>query len=259
MGKTTIKTIQSKKGREKLAMLTAYDCPTARLADEAGCDMLLVGDSLGNVVLGYEDTTHVTMDDMIHHARAAARGVKNALLVADMPFLGCHTGLHEAVRNAGALISRGYASAVKLEGGGEICETVRAIVDAGIPVMGHLGLTPQSVNQLGGYGTQAKTADAAEKLFADARALEKAGAFALVLECIPHALAQKVTAACTIPTIGIGAGPACDGQVLVLHDMLGLSAGHTPSFVKRYADLNSAIDSSIRRYIDEVRKGVFPQ
>ena len=256
--KVTTKTVRQMKGTEKLSMLTAYDYSMAKLVDNAGIDMILVGDSLGNVMLGYEATTHVTMEDMIHHTKSVARAAKRCLVVADMPFLSCHLGKYEAVKNAGALVAEGGAAAVKIEGGTEVCETIKAITDAGIRVMGHLGLTPQSVNQLGGYGVQAKTDAAAEKLISDAKAVEAAGAFAVVLECIPHALAQKVTEALGIPTIGIGAGPHCDGQVLVLHDMLGMFDDYVPSFVKRFAEVGKAIDAGVRDYIKEIKSGEFP-
>lgn len=257
--KTTVKTIRSMKNKEKITMLTAYDYPTAKIVDEAGCDMILVGDSLGNVVLGYENTTHVTLEDMLHHTKAVARGAKNPLIVADMPFLSCHLGVYKAVENAGRLISEGNAEAVKIEGGREVAEAVKAICAAGIPVMGHLGLTPQSVNQFGGFGVRAKEEAEALRLIEDAHIIEEAGAFAITLECIPHDLAKKVTSQLSIPTIGIGAGGGCDGQVLVIHDMLGLSGGHVPSFVKKYADLAADAEAGIRKYIDEVKEGVFPQ
>ena len=240
--KVTTKTLKEmKENGNKISMLTAYDYPMSKILDKAGCDAILVGDSLGNVVLGYENTTHVTMQDMIHHSKAVARGAKNSFIICDMPFLSYHTGVYEAVKNAGALISDGMANAVKLEGGEEICDTVRAIVNAGIPVVGHLGLTPQHINQFGGFSTQAKTESEAEKLINDAKALQAAGAFMLVLECIPHELAKRVTDSLDIITIGIGAGSECDGQVLVLYDILGLFDDFTPSFVKRYAELNSII------------------
>lgn len=254
----TTNTIRKMKGCEKISMLTAYDYSMAKLVDTAGIDIILVGDSLGNVMLGYENTTHVTMEDMIHHTKAVARGTKHCLVVADMPFLSCHLGVYEAVKNAGALIAEGNASAVKIEGGEEIAETIKAITDAGIPVCGHLGLTPQSVNILG-YAVQGKTDAAAEKLINDAKKVEEAGAFCLVLECIPHELAKKVSDALTIPTIGIGAGPHCDGQVLVLHDMLGMFDDYVPSFVKRFANIGEAINSGVAKYIDEVKSGNFPQ
>lgn len=254
----TTKTVRAMKGREKISMLTAYDYSMAKLVDRAGVDIILVGDSLGNVMLGYENTTHVTMADMIHHTKCVARGAERAMVVSDMPFLSCHLGVYEAVRNAGALVAEGNASAVKIEGGAEVCDTIRAITNAGIPVMGHLGLTPQSVNQLGGYGVQAKTESAAEKLISDAKAVEEAGAFGIVLECIPHDLAKTVSETISIPTIGIGAGPDCDGQVLVLHDMLGMFDDYVPSFVKRFAQVGKAITNGVESYIDEVKNGKFP-
>ena len=259
MKKVTTKTIREMKGREKASMLTAYDYPMAKILDEAQIDMILVGDSLGNVVLGYEDTTHVTMADMLHHTKAVSRGAKRALIVADMPFLSYHTGVYDAVKNAGALVAEGGANAVKLEGGAEICDAVRAIINAGIPVMGHLGLTPQHINNLGGHGKQAKTEEAAQKLLSDAKALQAAGAFAVVLECIPDELAEKVTKELDIVTIGIGSGAKCDGQVLVLYDILGLFKDFTPSFVKKYADLSTAVNNAVSQYIEEVKGGVFPQ
>lgn len=257
--KITTKTIRSMKNKEKITMLTAYDYPTAKIVDESGCDMILVGDSLGNVILGYENTTHVTLEDMLHHTKAVARGAKSSLIVTDMPFLSCHMGVYKAVESAGRLISEGNAEAVKAEGGREIADTVKAICNAGIPVMGHLGLTPQSVNQFGGFSMRAKEEAEAQKLIEDAKIIEQAGAFAVVLECIPRGLAEKVTAEISIPTIGIGAGGGCDGQVLVIHDMLGLSFGHTPSFVKKYADIGENARDGVKKYLDEVRKGVFPQ
>ncbi len=257
--KITTKTIRAMKGSEKISMLTAYDYSMAKLVDSAGVDMILVGDSLGNVMLGYDDTTHVTMEDMLHHTKAVTRGAQRCLVVADMPFLSCHLGVYEAVKNAGAFIAEGGAAAVKIEGGEEVAEIIKAITNAGIPVCGHLGLTPQSVNQLGGYGVQAKTDAAAEKLINDAKAVEAAGAFCIVLECIPHALAERVTEALSIPTIGIGAGPACDGQVLVLHDMLGMFDDYVPSFVKRFANVGEFITDGVSKYIDEVKAVTFPE
>lgn len=254
----TTKIIKNMKGAEKISMLTAYDYSMAKLVDRAGIDMILVGDSLGNVMLGFDNTTHVTMADMLHHTKAVARGAEHCMVVADMPFLSCHLGVYEAVKNAGALISEGNAGAVKLEGGTEVCEIIKAITDAGIPVVGHLGLTPQSVNQLGGFGVQAKTQDAADKLLEDARAVEAAGAFCLVLECIPAELAKRVTDTLSIPTIGIGAGSDCDGQVLVLHDMLGMFDDYIPSFVKQFAQVGKEITAGITSYITEVKDGSFP-
>ncbi len=259
MKKITTKTIRELKNKGKVTMLTAYDYPMAKILDEAGIDTILVGDSLGNVVLGYEDTTHVTMADMLHHTKAVSRGAKHALIVADMPFLSYHTGIYDAVKNAGALIAEGGANAVKLEGGTEICDAVRAITNAGIPVVGHLGLTPQSINQLGGHGKQAKDEASAKKLLEDAKALEEAGAFAVVLECIPDELAKKVTNELNIVTIGIGSGPHCDGQVLVLYDVLGLFKDFTPSFVKKYANMSETVEDAVSDYIKEVKEGVFPQ
>lgn len=256
--KITTKTVRAMKGREKISMLTSYDYSMAKLVDAAGIDMILVGDSLGNVMLGFDNTTHVTMADMVHHTKAVAKGAKRAMVVADMPFLSCRLGKYEAVKNAGALIAEGNAAAVKIEGGEEIADVIKAITDAGIPVCAHLGLTPQSVNQLGGFGIQAKTDATAEKLMRDAKAVEEAGAFALVLECIPRDLAKKVTESLTIPTIGIGAGPDCDGQVLVLHDMLGMFDDYVPSFVKRFAEVGKTITGGVSEYIKEVKEGTFP-
>lgn len=258
--KVTTKTLKKmKESREKISMLTAYDYPMSKIVDKAGCDVILVGDSLGNVVLGYENTTHVTMPDMIHHTKAVSMGAKSSFIISDMPFLSYHTGVYEAVKNAGALIAEGGAHAVKLEGGEEICETVRAIVNAGIPVSGHLGLTPQHINNLGGFGIQAKSDAAAEKLINDAKALRDAGAFMIVLECIPPELAKRVTEEVDVITIGIGSGKECDGQVLVLYDILGLFDDFTPSFVRKYANLNSVITDGVLNYIKEVKTGVFPE
>lgn len=255
----TTKIIKNMKGAEKISMLTAYDYSMAKLVDRAGIDMILVGDSLGNVMLGFDNTTHVTMADMLHHTKAVARGAEHCMVVAEMPFLSCHLGVYEAVKNAGAINFRGItAGAVKLEGGTEVCEIIKAITDAGIPVVGHLGLTPQSVNQLGGFGVQAKTQDAADKLLEDAKAVEAAGAFCLVLECIPAELAKKVTDSLSIPTIGIGAGSDCDGQVLVLHDMLGMFDDYIPSFVKQFAQVGKEITAGVTSYISEVKNGSFP-
>ena len=243
---------------EKIAVLTAYDATMARLLERAGVDALLVGDSLGMVVLGHDSTIPVTLDDMVHHTRAVVRGASRAFTVADMPFLTFRTGIADAVRNAGRLIQEGGASAVKLEGGAAIADAVRALVDAGIPVMGHLGLLPQSVNQLGGYRKQATTRAEADTLLQDAQALQSAGAFAVVLESIPADVAKAVTGALSIPTIGIGAGPDCDGQVLVSADMLGLFDGFVPSFVKQYAQLSDLVVDAARTYVSDVREGRFP-
>jgi 3-methyl-2-oxobutanoate hydroxymethyltransferase len=259
MGRVTTATLVEMKARgEKMTMLTAYDYPTACLLDEAGIDMLLVGDSVGNVVLGYEDTLPVTMDEMIHHTRAVARGTRRAMVVGDMPFLSYQVSLPEAVLNAGRFLKEGGAQAVKLEGGSERVNVVRALVETGIPVIGHLGLTPQSVHQLGGFRVQGKDEAAARRLLDSALALEEAGAFAIVLEAIPAALAAQVTSRLQVPTIGIGAGPDCDGQVLVIHDMLGLSARRAPKFVKQYALLGDLVKEAARAYQSEVKDGSFP-
>lgn len=243
---------------ERIAMLTSYDFTMARLLDRAGVDVLLVGDSLGMVVLGYDNTLAVTLDAVVHHTAAVSRGASRALVVADMPFLSCHTGVPDAVRAAGRLVREGGAQAVKVEGGHAVLEVVQRLVEAGIPVMGHLGLTPQSVHQLGGFRKQVRTRRAAKKLLESARALEAAGACAIVLEMIPHGVAAEATKALRIPTIGIGAGPHCDGQVLVTHDALGLYDEFVPSFVKRYADLGSEITAAAEEYAKEVREGSFP-
>ncbi len=244
-----------KRRGEKIAMLTAYDALLARLLDRAGIDILLVGDSVGMVLLGYETTIPVTLDAMIHHTRAVSRGVHRALVVADMPFLTYQTGALKALANAGRLIQEGGAHAVKIEGGKPVAKTVRRLVDAGIPVMGHLGLTPQAVNQLGGFRRQATTKEDADRLTADARALQDAGVFALVLESIPADLAKAVTAGLSIPVIGIGAGPHCDGQVLVTHDMLGLTGDAAPPFARKFAELENAIIDAVKNYAKEVRDG----
>jgi 3-methyl-2-oxobutanoate hydroxymethyltransferase len=251
--------LREKKQRgEKIAMLTAYDATMARLLDGAGVDVLLVGDSVGVVVLGYEHTLPVTLDDMLHHTRAVARGASRALVVADMPFMTYQVSVEEAVRNAGRLLQAG-AAAVKVEGGPAIAGAVRRMVEVGIPVMGHLGLQPQSVHQVGGYRRQAMQREDIEALVEDAHALERAGVFAIVLEAVGHDAARRVTAAVSVPTIGIGAGPGCDGQVLVSHDMLGLFDGHVPSFVKQYARLSEEISRAARDYAEDVRAGRFPE
>jgi 3-methyl-2-oxobutanoate hydroxymethyltransferase len=239
-------------------MLTAYDCNLARLVDEAGIDSILVGDSLGNVVLGYQSTIPVTMDDMIHHVKAVSRGTRRALLVGDMPFLSYHLSRERAIANAGRFLQEGGAQAVKLEGGREVAEAIRGIVEAGIPVVAHLGLTPQSVNQLGGYLVQGRDEKAARKLIDDALAVEEAGAFALVLECVPEALATYLSRELSIPTIGIGAGAGCDGQVLVSTDMLGLYGNQPPRFVRQFANLNAQIREALAGYREEVRARTFP-
>ena len=243
---------------ERLTMLTAYDYSTAKLIDASGIDSVLVGDSLGMVMLGYEDTLSVTMEDMIHHTKAVARGVKDALVVSDLPFMSYQTSVYDAVVNAGRLIKEGRAQAVKLEGGLEVCPQIKAIVEASIPVMAHLGLTPQSVNAFGGFKVQGKDEEAARSLIEQAKAVEAAGAFAVVLECIPAKLAELITKSISIPTIGIGAGNGCDGQVLVYQDMLGLYSDFTPKFVKRYAEIGPQMENAIEDYISEVKSGAFP-
>jgi 3-methyl-2-oxobutanoate hydroxymethyltransferase len=249
---------EAKKNGTKLTMLTAYDYSMAKLIDEAGIDGILVGDSLGMVVLGYENTLQVTVDDIIHHTKAVARGSRNSLIVADMPFLSYHINIEESVRNAGRIIQEGMAHAVKLEGGVDIIDKVKAIIRAQIPVMGHLGLTPQSVNMLGGFKVQGKTSDQINKLINDAKLLEEAGVFSIVLECIPDEIAEMITKALTVPTIGIGAGKMCDGQILVTQDMLGVYGDITPKFVKRYKDLSHEITTGVNEYINEVQSGIFP-
>lgn len=257
--KNTVVTFQEMKERgEKISMLTAYDYSTAKLEDEAGVNSILVGDSLGNVILGYEDTISVTMEDMIHHGAAVARGAKNALVIIDMPFMSYQTSVYDAVVNAGRLMKEGRAGAVKLEGGIEVCPQMKAIIDAGIPVCAHLGLTPQSINAFGGFKVQGKTESAAKKLIEDALAVQEAGAFAVVLEGIPKKLADLVTEKLTIPTIGIGAGNGCDGQVLVYQDLLGMFSDFTPKFVKRYANIGEIMKDAFRQYFEEIQSGVFP-
>lgn len=259
MKTVTTQTIRNKKkNNEIITMLTAYDYPTAAILDEAGIDIILVGDSLGMVILGYENTTEVTIEDMLHHVKAVSRGSKHSLIVADLPFLTYHTGKYEAVRNAGRLVQEGKANAVKLEGGTEVIKQTKAIINAGIPVMGHIGLTPQSINQLGGYYIQGKSEEKAKKLLEDAMALEEAGAFAIVLECIPTELAKLITEKVEIPTIGIGAGSDCDGQVLVTNDILNLYSNMVPKFVKQYANLQDEIMKAASNYIRDVKQKAFP-
>jgi len=248
----------SKQRGERLVCLTAYDFPTARIVDEAGIDIILVGDSLGNVVLGYGNTVPVTLDEILIHLKAVRRAVQRALLVADMPYGSFHTGADDAVRNALRLVKEGGAEAVKLEGGHKRVQLVKRLVDEEIAVMGHIGLTPQSINKLGAYRVQGKTASAARQLLDDARALEDAGAFAIVLEVVPREIASMITEAVSIPTIGIGAGAGCDIQVLVLHDMLGLSFGKLARFVRPYANLHEVITDAVTRYADDVRSGAYP-
>ncbi|HSD50451.1 MAG TPA: 3-methyl-2-oxobutanoate hydroxymethyltransferase [Candidatus Methylomirabilis sp.] len=257
--KITIRTLRRMKTQhEKITMLTAYDYPMARAVDEAGIDVILVGDSVGMVVLGYPTTLPVTMDDMLHHCKSVARGVSRALLVGDLPFMSYQVSREDALRNAGRLVKEGGAEAVKLEGGQEVLGAVEAMVAAGIPVMGHLGLTPQSYHQMGGYRIQGRTAEAADRLLKDAAALERAGVFSVVLEGIPAEVARRVTEGITVPTIGIGAGPSCDGQVLVTHDMLGLHEDLSPKFVKRYAQGRQLFLEAMRQFRNEVRSGAFP-
>lgn len=257
--KNTVFTFQNAKAKgEKLSMLTCYDYSTAKLVDQSGVNSILVGDSLGMVMLGYEDTLSVTMEDMIHHTAAVARGAKNALVVADMPFMSYHTTTEEAVKNAGRLIKEGRANAVKLEGGTEFVPQIKAIVRASIPVMGHIGLTPQSVNAFGGFKVQGKDAKKALELINSAKALEEAGAFAIVVECVPELLAKKLTEAVNIPIIGIGAGKYCDGQVLVYQDMLDMYGDMKPKFVKQYAHAGDIMREAFAQYDREVKSGEFP-
>lgn len=243
---------------EKIPMITAYDYTSAKIVDAVGIPIILVGDSLGQVVLGYDSTIPVTMDEMIHHTRAVSRGAKNSLIVGDMPFMSYQTNSTEALHNAARFLQEGGAQTVKLEGGVKVANTVQRIVSCGIPVMGHIGLTPQSVNQLGGYKVQGKTLKTAVRLMEDARALEGAGAFAIVLECVPTPLARLITERVSIPTIGIGAGNGCDGQVQVFHDMMGLFTEFVPKHAKRFADLGRAMGEALSNYMDEVRDGSFP-
>lgn len=259
MARISITDLKAMKERgEKIPMLTAYDYATARLVEQAGVPIILVGDSLGMVVLGYDSTIPVTLEDIIHHTKAVVRGTQRAIVVADMPFLTYQVSAEEALRNAGRLLKETGCTAVKLEGGATVAPTVKRLVDAGIPVMGHLGLTPQSVNQLGGYKLQARTPAAAAKLVSDAKALEEAGAFAIVLETIPAKVAQCVTERVSVPTIGIGAGPYCDGQVQVLHDFLGLFQDFVPRHAKQYAQVGQVVLDAVRTYIDEIKSGAFP-
>jgi 3-methyl-2-oxobutanoate hydroxymethyltransferase len=255
----TIKDLQAyKREGRRFAMLTAYDFTTARILDEAGVPVILVGDSLGMTMLGYPDTLAVTMEEMLHHTRAVRRGVANALVVGDMPFMSYHASIEDAIRNAGRFLKEGGANAVKLEGAGRVVEMTQRLTGMGIPVMGHLGLTPQFVNQFGGFKVQGKSDEAAERIEHDALALQAAGAFSLVLEGIPAGLGRRVTSVLQIPTIGIGAGVGCDAQVLVIQDMLGLSGEGVPKFVKRFADLRGEITRAVGEYIEEVESGSFP-
>lgn len=256
--RTVLDIRRMKQAGEKISMLTCYDYPTARILDESGIDVLLVGDSVGVVFSGYDNTLPVTMDDMVYHTRAVARARTRALLVADLPFLSYQTDLRDARVNAGRLVKDGGAEAVKLEGGANVAECIRAVVDMDIPVMAHIGLTPQSIHRMGGYKVQGKGEAAGDRLLADALAVQAAGAFAVVMEGIPLGLAARITAELEIPTIGIGAGPACDGQVLVIHDILGLCEKYSPKFVKRYADVKSIISEAAGRFSAEVKAGEFP-
>jgi 3-methyl-2-oxobutanoate hydroxymethyltransferase len=255
---TTVDLIEMKKKSEKITMLTAYDYLMASQLDQCGIDLILVGDSVGNVLLGYENTIPVTMNEMIHHCRAVSRGVKRAMVIGDMPFMSYQASVEEAVRNAGRFLKEGGVEAVKLEGGKEFFKNIKMIVDSGIPVMGHLGLTPQSVYTLGGYGVRGKNKEQALKMVEDARGLEEAGVFSIVLEKVPAKLAKKITQEINIPTIGIGAGVDCDGQVLVTHDMLGYFEEFKPKFSKRYAELGKEMKRCYRKYIEEVKNGKFP-
>jgi len=266
-GKITVPDIQSRKfssssgspaTNKKITCLTAYDYPTARLLDEAGVDILLVGDSLGMVVLGYDSTLPVTLEEMLHHVRAVRRGTKRALLVADMPYGSFHVSIDESIRNAMRLVKEGGAEAIKIEGGERRLELIARLVEAEIPVMGHVGLTPQSINALGRFHVQGKSTDAARQLERDARAVESAGAFSVVLESVPREVAAGITDKLHIPTIGIGAGPDCDGQVLVFHDLVGLTIGHKPKFARQYADLGAEISRAAEAYCNDVRDGSFP-
>jgi 3-methyl-2-oxobutanoate hydroxymethyltransferase len=257
--KNTVTSIQKQKNEgDKITMLTCYDYSMAKLMDESGINMLLIGDSLGQVVLGYEDTLSVTMEDMIHHTRAVSRGARNAFVLADMPFMSYQTSVYDAVTNAGRLIKEGRAHGVKLEGGVKVCPQIKAIVDASIPVCAHIGLTPQSVNAFGGFKVQGKTEEAARQLIEDAKAVEAAGAFIVVLEGVPAKLAELVSKEINIPTIGIGAGASCDGQVLVYQDMLTIFSDFTPKFVKQFANVGDVMKQAFQEYINEVKDGTFP-
>ncbi len=257
--KNTVLTFQqAKKEGTRLSMLTAYDYSTAKLVDAAGINSILVGDSLGNTILGYEDTLSVTMEDMIHHTAAVARGAKNALVIGDMPFMSYQASVYDAVVNAGRLMKEGRAQAVKLEGGASVCEQIKAIVGASIPVCAHLGLTPQSINAFGGFKVQGKGEKEAQQILDDARRVQEAGAFAVVLEGIPALLAQKITDSLDIPTIGIGAGAGCDGQVLVYQDMLGMFTDFKPKFVKHFANVGEVMTEAFKAFDQEVKEGVFP-
>lgn len=259
MKKTVATFKEAKINNKKLSMVTAYDYSMAKLVDEGGIDGILVGDSLGMVTLGYENTLAVTIDDMIHHTKAVSRGANNALVVADMPFLSYHISIEESIKNAGRLIKEGNAHAVKLEGGRDVIDKVEGIVKAQIPVMGHIGLTPQSINMFGGFKVQGKTIEQIQNLIDDAKCLEEAGVFAIVLECIPEKISKIITESVSIPTIGIGAGKYCDGQILVINDMLGMYSDFTPKFVKQYKNLKGDINEAINNYIKDIKTGAFPE
>lgn len=257
--KTTVATLKKQKeNKEKITVLTCYDYSMAKLMDEAGIEVLLIGDSLGNTILGYEDTLPVTMEDMIHHTAAVSRGAKNAFVLADMPFMSYQASIYDAVMNAGRLMKEGHAQGVKLEGGAKVCPQIKAIVDADIPVCAHIGLTPQSINAFGGFKVQGKSEEAARKLIEDAKKVEEAGASMVVMECVPAKLAEIITNTVSIPTIGIGAGAGCDGQVLVNQDMLGMFSDFTPKFVKRFANVGEVMKQAFADYAAEVKAGTFP-
>lgn len=259
MKKTVATFKNAKNNNEKLSMVTSYDYSMAKLVDKAGIDGILVGDSVGMVTLGYDNTLAVTMDDMVHHTKAVSRGAKNALIVADMPFMSYHVNIEDSIKNAGRLIKEGKAHCVKLEGGSDILDKIEGIIKAQIPVMGHIGLTPQSINMFGGFKVQGKTINQIQKLIDDAKKLEEVGAFAIVLECIPEKISKIITESISIPTIGIGAGKYCDGQILVVNDMLGMYSDFTPKFVKQYKNLKEDINEAINDYITDVKKGTFPE
>lgn len=251
--------MRMKKEKEPIVMMTAYDYPSAKLVEKANVDMILVGDSLGMVVLGYDSTIPVTVNDMIHHTKAVKRGAKNTFVVTDMPFMSYHISIEDAVKNAGKIMQESGANAVKVEGSGQVLNVIRHLTDAGIPVVAHLGLTPQAVGVLGGYKVQGKDAESAKKLIEDAKEVERAGAIALVLECVPHQLAKIITESIEIPTIGIGAGKDTDGQVLVFHDVIGFGVERTPKFVKQYTNVNVYITEAIQQYVNDVKYRSFPQ
>ncbi len=259
MKNTTSTVLLQKQNGEKITMLTAYDYSTAKLIDESGINCILVGDSLGMVMLGYDSTLPVTMEDMLHHTKAVARGAKNAMVIGDMPFMSYQTSVYDAVKNAGRFIQEGGAYAVKLEGGATVCDRIEAITKASIPVVAHIGLTPQSVNAFGGFKVQGKDEKRAKELIEDAKKVEAAGAFMVVLECVPARLAELISKEISIPTIGIGAGAGCDGQVLVYQDMLGMFSDLTPKFVKKYADIGDMMKQAFSAYINDVKSGKFPE